>query len=398
MTNGALARKRNFLIAMFLLGMTGCNLVLVSRVLTPLRNGLQDFTIYYMAAGLVREGRAAALYDTDVQYKSQLAFARVDRPEAIEPFNHPAFEAILFIPLTFLSYWPAYLVWTLLSLIMLTICALLLQHLPEIRDLPLLLLALGSLAFFPVVMGILMGQDTVLFLLMFVLALTCLYRGADVASGAWLAAALFRPHLVLPLVLLIAARRWRVLLGFVPVALVLVGISVAILGWGGPRAYIQFVLQAERPHNGIGPHDLSTLWGLSSVLLGVKHSLLAGMLTAVSSFAVFGLALRRIRNGCDSIGYSFCLASVASLLVSFHAFSYDSTLLLPLVLFMLASAANAGSPQCDAEGLLALFVLFLTPMYVYLVMKIRLFSLFSLVLLWLYSRLLRTPAPAAEPV
>ena len=42
---------------MFLLGMTCCNLALVFRLAPSLRDGYQDFTIYYSAARLLREGR-----------------------------------------------------------------------------------------------------------------------------------------------------------------------------------------------------------------------------------------------------------------------------------------------------------------------------------------------------
>lgn len=399
MTPAAFARKRNFMIAAFLLGMTCCNLTLVSRVVTPLRQGLQDFPIYYMAGRLVREGRGAVLYDGNVQYKSQLEFALIPQPEDLKPFNHPAFEALLFVPFTFLPFWQAYLAWTALSLTMLLAAVLLLKRLPRIRELPPALLGLASVAFFPVFMGLLMGQDTVLLLLLFTLALTCLYRGSDVAAGVCLAGGLFRPHMVLPMLLLLAARRWRILFGFLPTAMVLAGISVAILGWGGPAAYVRFVLQGEHPHTGFLPRHLPTLRGLISVLPGIKDShWLAGILILVSSLVVLAVAMFRIHKGQDSVGHSFCLAGVTTLLVSFHAFSYDLTMLLPLVLFMLSAAIGREEVQHGSVvRLLPLFVLFLTPLYIYLVMVLKVFVVFSLVLLWLYFRLLRMSSPAAEP-
>ncbi|MGA9527742.1 MAG: glycosyltransferase family 87 protein [Terriglobales bacterium] len=398
MTFAAFARKPNFIIVAFLLGMMCCNLTLAFRVVTPLREGLQDFTIYYMAGRLVREGRAAEIYDTAVQYHSQLEFALIPKPEDLKPFNHPAFEALLFVPFTFLPFWPAYLVWTLLSLTLLAIATLFLKRLPKIRELPALLLGLASLTFFPVVMGLLMGQDSVLLLLLFVMALISLYRGSDAAAGAWLAGGLFRPHMILPMVLLLAARRWRLLLGFAPIALLAAGISVALVGWKGSLAYVQFVLQGEHPHGGFLPRHLPTLRGLISVLPGVRDSPhLTAILILASSLAVFGLALHRIRQGQDSVGYAFCLASVTTLLVSFHAFSYDLTLLLPLVLFMLSAAIGAEGKERQAQRMVLLFLLFLTPLYIYLVMVVRVFLLFSMVLLWLDFRLLAMRAPAGEP-
>jgi len=392
----AFAGKRNVLITVFLAGMTCCNLLLASRVIAPLREGLQDFTIYYMAGRLVREGRAAALYDMGVQYRTQVRFALVPSPEETKPFNHPAFEALLFVPFTLLPYWPAYLGWTFLSLVLLGIALILLRRFPGIRELPPMLLALGGLAFFPVAMDLLQGQDAILLLLLAVLAWTCLERGADASAGAWLAGGLFRPHIVLPLLVLLAARRRRMLAGFAPVALILAGISVAIPGSGGPLAYIQFVLRGERPHEGFLPRHLPTLRGLISVLPGIHNSphLTAGLILAVS-LAMFGMALHRIRTGPDSLAHSFCLASVTAILVSFHAFSYDLTLLLPLALFMLREATGAEG-TLNGTGCFLLFLLFLTPAYIFLVMKIKFFALFGLVLLALYVRLVSMPAPA-EP-
>ncbi len=123
----------------------------------------------------------------------------------------------------------------------------------------------------------------------------------------------------------------------------------------------------------------------------------AGLLIAASSLAVFVLAARRIRRGHDSPLLSFCLASVTGILLSFHALSYDLTLLLPLVLYVLAAAVTGESREKDKERLLLVFVLFLAPVYVFLVWDVKLFFIFSLVILWLFFWLLRMRVPAAEP-
>ena len=94
------------------------------------------------------------------------------------PYNHPPFEALLFVPFTLLEYWPAYLVWTALNLIMLAISVLILRRqFPQLGAVPPLVLGLGATAFFPVVSGIFQGQDVILLLFLFVLAVVCLDRG-----------------------------------------------------------------------------------------------------------------------------------------------------------------------------------------------------------------------------
>src|ERR1700690_760355 len=100
MTFEAFARRRKFLVSIFLFGMFCCNLTLFIRCIPGLRKGYQDFTIYYTSALLLGQGKAAALYDSAVQYQTQLAFATVPDPKDSLPYNHPPFEALLFVPFT----------------------------------------------------------------------------------------------------------------------------------------------------------------------------------------------------------------------------------------------------------------------------------------------------------
>ncbi|HYW40796.1 MAG TPA: glycosyltransferase family 87 protein [Terriglobales bacterium] len=395
----AFTPKRMFLVAAFLLAMTFCNLTLPFQVMSSLRNGYQDFTIYYMGASLLRNGQASALYDLPTQYRTQSTFTRVPIRLGPLPYNHPPFEALLFVPFTLLGYWPAYLLWTALNLIMLAVSVIVLRrHFPELAAIPPLVLGLGATAFFPVAIGIMQGQDVILLLLLFVLAVVCLDRGNDAAAGALLAAGLFRPHLVVAVVVLLAIRRWRVLLGFAPVAIVLAGISVAIMGWRGPLDYVRFVLRVEGTGaRGFGPQAVPNFRGLFTDLPGLSASgPWVAMLILASSVLVFFVALYRIRNGQDSISFSFSLATITAILVSFHVLTYDLCLLLPLVLFLLSRTVGVEGKKIDARTILVI-LLFLTPLYVFLLFVIDSFFWFSLILLWLYLRLVLTPAPAEVP-
>ena len=308
----AFVQSRKFLAAVFLLAMTVCNLALLFRVMPSLRNGYQDFTIFYAAARMVRSGQSHALYDLSAQYRTQLTFAHVAIRQGPLPYNHPPFEALLFVPFTLLEYWPAYLLWTALNLIMLAVSVTLLRRcLPQFAAIPPLVLGLGATAFFPVAIGIIQGQDVILLLLLFVLAVICLDRGNDAAAGTLLAAGLFRPHLVVPLVVLLAIRRWRMLVGFAPVALLLAGISVAIMGWRGPLDYARFVLRLEGTGaRAFGPEVVPNLRGLIANLPGLGASRpWSALLIFAASMVVFFVALRRIRNGRDSLLFASGLAA-----------------------------------------------------------------------------------------
>jgi hypothetical protein len=403
-------KRRKLFITVFLLAMAFCNVVLLLREVSSLRNGYQDFTIYYMSALLLRSGQGADLYNSDTQYRAQLTFAHVPIRQGPLPFNHPPFEAIVFLPFTLLSYWPAYLLWTAINVIMLALSVVLLRRrFPRILTSSPLVLGLGAAAFFPVAIAIVQGQDVVLLLLLFVLAVICLDRGQDATAGALLAGGLFRPHLIVPILVLLAVRRWRLLRGFVPAALVLVAMSVAITGWNGPHDYIQFVLHVEKTvcHGCFGPQTVPNLRGLFQDLPGLgASSRAATALVLVSSLVIFFVALRRIWNGRDSIGFSSNLAVVTTLLVSFHLLTHDLILLLPLALILLTQSLDrqtvdrqSGDSQTKLfNGKLVLVsLLFLTPLYVFLLWQVDQFFWFSLVLIWLYMILVLTPAPAEVP-
>jgi hypothetical protein len=397
----ALVSNRRFLVAAYLLAMTFCNFVLFFQEIPKLRNGYQDFTIYYSGALLVRNSQSPVLYNLATQYRTQLTFAHVPVRQAALPYNHPPFEAILFIPFTLLSYWPAYLLWTALNLIMLgASVALLRRQFPQLAAVPAYILGLGATAFFPVAISVIEGQDMILLLLLLVLALISLARGNDAVAGAFLGGCLFRPQLAVPLVLLLAVRRWRVLVGFAPVALVLGGISAAIMGWHGPIDYVRFVVHLEGTSGAraFGPEAVPNLRGLIADLPGISASgPWTALLILTSSLIVFFVAARRIHNGRDSILFSYSVAAVTTILVSFHAFSHDLTLLFPMMLFLLSRTANIEGKKLDPGNVLLTALFFLTPLYVFLWLAVDRLFWFSLVLLWLYTRLLLTPAPAEVP-
>jgi hypothetical protein len=387
-------KNRRAVVVFFLLAMTFCNVSLPIRILPELRNGYQDFTIFYTGARLLRSGQASHLYDLGTQYRLQQTFTNVPIRSGPLPFNHPPFEALLFIPFTFLAYWPAYLLWTALNLVMLAAIVILLRmNFPEFAAMSPVALGLGATAFFPVAIGVIQGQDIIFMLLLVVLAVICLDQGKDAAAGALLGAGLFRPQLAVPLVLLFAVRRWRVLVGFVPVALALGGLTVALMGWRGPFDYVQFVLHLEGTDSrAFRPGSVPNLRGLVSQVPGVNASgMAAHILIFLSSTGVLFLALRRLRKGEDSIFFASSLAIVTTLLISFHSLVYDLSLLLPLVLCLISRSTGSDPHKVETPAILLAFFLLLTPVYVLLLMVTDSFFWFSLVLLGIYSWLLLSP-------
>src|ERR1700693_1328941 len=177
-------------------------------VLWPARQcipeGLTDFTIFYTAGHMLRDGHGARLYDDALQESLQRSFS----PRAFEnrgtilPYNHPPFEAVLFVPLAGFSYLTAYVIWLAVNLALLFSALLLLRkRLTALGKTPLHLWILGGLAFFPIFMALIQGQDSILLLFLYCVAFVGLCRGAELSSGSALGLGLYKFHLVLPFIL-----------------------------------------------------------------------------------------------------------------------------------------------------------------------------------------------------
>jgi alpha-1,2-mannosyltransferase len=357
-------RRKELLAGVFLVAMTISHVVMMPGLVPLLRSGYQNFTIFYTAGKMVREGRSAALYDLSAQYEVQKQFApNVAIRQAALPFNHPPFEALLFVPLAGLPFWPAYLCWTALNVVMAVAGLLVLRRqYAELRPVSAAFLCLAAAGFYPLVSALVQGQDCVLLLLVYVLALSAFQKNHDVTAGALLAAGLFRFQLALPLVVLLSIQRKRLLLGFTPTAALLAVLSLLMMGWGGVEAYVRLLLNLEQSGGGgsIVAASMPNVRGIVAGLPGLgAGSALTAIVTIALSIAVLAIASWRIHIGRQLTLLPFALATVAAILVSYHALTYDLSLLLPVILLVFFTARKDASQevQVDLIVLILLFVI-----------------------------------------
>jgi hypothetical protein len=361
-----MGRRMQLAAGAFLLAMTLSNLVTAFQLAPHLRNGYQNFTMFYAAARMVRSGQSGALYDLSATSRAQREFApNVPIRQAALPYMHPPFEALLFVPFTFLPYVPAYLLWSFLNgMLVFAGLVLLRRQFVEIGSLPLAFLVLAAIGFLPVSSGIIQGQDSNLLLFLFVVALTAADRGNDAAAGAALAAGLFKFNLVLPFVFLLATKRPRLLLGFAPVAALLGGISLAMVGWQGAVGYVQYLFRLENTGAGgaIVGAAMPNLRGILATLAGAHSGVPPMPLTIACSAVVVAVALWRILRIRDSVRRVFVLTTAIAILVSYHTFSYDLSLLLPAALLLFAAPGRESSRPSPADVVL-LVLLYVAPLF-----------------------------------
>src|SRR5262249_17735423 len=127
------------------------------------------------------------------------------------PYVHPAYEALFFAPLSFLSYRNAFLVWMGFSLLLLLLSYWILRkRLWRLRELWRWLPILFFVGFAPVSGALLQGQDSLVTLFLLCLSLLALEARKERLAGFLVGLAFYKFPLVLPIVcLFLLWRRWQ---------------------------------------------------------------------------------------------------------------------------------------------------------------------------------------------
>jgi len=367
---------RPFLV-IFLAAMIVLHAWMFFRLRREIATGYPDFTIFYTAGKCIIQGHGRQLYDLETQSAIQREFApEVKHRENPLPFNHPPFEALLFAPLAGLPYVAAYLVWAMFNLaLILGFWILLRPRLPALHRLLPGLPLLAMFAFFPLIIALLQGQDSILVLFLYGLAFSALATGRAFVAGICLGLALFKFQLVLPFVLVLLLRsQWRAVAGFVMTAFGLLLISAGVVGWSGVMAYPGFVLGLSRSgaRAGIYPQDMPTLRGLFAGSLHLAGRP-AGLAIIALSIALVALAAHwwRVQSGRRFVlGFSLCVTITT--MVGYHLLVHDLSVLM-LAVLLVAEPIVAGEIVGPARRILAasLVALFSTPLYAVLQFWLR---------------------------
>lgn len=353
-------------------------------------DGLPDFRIFYTAGLILRRGQGHDLYNDDLQLKTQREFVKLPASETSPlPYNHPPFEAVLYVPFTYLPYLAAYSLWILLNLFVVEMSIYLIRPwLPALASEFPRLLFLAPLAFFPIAYALMQAQDSILELALYCLAYIAFRRRRDVRAGVFLGLGLFKFHLVLPFAfVLLLHRRWRVIGGMAISGACELAISWALVGWKGVLYYPRYAWQVNRTSSwSIIPRNMPNLRGLftgwtESV---AQRSELEVLLLGVSLCVLFWTSRHwRPEDLRDPDGWNagFSIAMIASFLVGYHGYNQDMSMVLLPTLLTLNRLAAVPMGRGNIGLKTVTGTLFVTPIYMVLTFHFEHQNLFSLVLL-----------------
>jgi hypothetical protein len=340
LATGSGRRSWRQFVRLFVAGTLCLHAILFFNLRERVARGYPDFTVFYTAAMVLRNGLGHQLYVGHIQNEVQKAITG-QLPSRVGPlpYIHPPFEALIFVPLTLLPYRYALLLWDLLNVAILFGVALLLRSgVPILRLIPPWEFVVCSLAFFPVFECLLQGQDSILQLLFCVLAWHALKKDADVLAGCWFALGAFKFQFMLPVVLLLVVwKRRRVLIGFAAVSSVLVLISIGLVGWEGLLRYPIYVFQiADTPSvGGVPPDFLPNLHGLAMGWPFRFSGVVGAAAIGLSSVGVFLFAALKggLAADAEKRDLQLSMAIAVSVLIGWQTNVHDFTLLaLPMIL------------------------------------------------------------------
>jgi hypothetical protein len=319
-------------------------LVSVSEVL----RGHVDFRQLYTAGYMVRTGHGSQLHDYDAAEKFQNAV--VGPAEGALPFNHLAYESLLYAPFSLLTYPAAYLAFFVVNLAILAAAFLGLKpYLAPLSEVWRFLPAAIFLCFLPVTLALTEGQDSILLLALMISATRAVDRGDDLEAGAFVGLTLFKFQYGLPIALLFLVwRRWRFLAGFALTAAAVTAISLCLTGGHGFITYLRSLTEMSSRFSpalgaryGIHPNLMPNLRGFAHAV-GQGSALTTMLVTAFLSVLVLICATTRRA--------SLPLALLAAILVSYHHLITDTTMMILPAGLALAAAM---SPQTARPKLLA---------------------------------------------
>ena len=188
-----------------------------------------DFKMFYAAAVGLRSGHAGEIYDPDFHVQLQRQLVPSLPPKDVKVYTHPPYELLVYLPLSYLPYKAACYCWIAITLILAVLCGRMLRGYTAV------------LGLFPLLVAVLEQQDSVLTLLIVISCWLALRDGRDGWAGFLLGLALFRFQFILPLALILMFWKPKLVKGFVLSGVLVVAVSLAMVGPGGLRSYVNYM-------------------------------------------------------------------------------------------------------------------------------------------------------------
>ncbi len=296
-----------------------------------------DFAMFYSAGYSLSEGMQDRLYDFSFQHELQQNLVGAKFGGTYNFYTTPL-AAVIFAPFAGFSYLTAFVLWSLLGLVLLWNGMRFLGYpLPFAQT-------LISLTFYPVFAAVSFGQNSLLSFFVLCGVYLLWKRGRSLEAGLTAGLLAYKPQLLLGLLVVwLVDRAWRELLGL-SCALTLAVAMCAILMPDASAAYIKLAQARFGELTTESSFPISkqvSLYGFF-YLLAAKNVAIAKILSAAASVVGLLLCVRSMIREDVSRAAKFSSAVLLTFLLSPHMMIYEMTLLLiPAVLLWREAVCSA---------------------------------------------------------
>jgi len=307
-----------------------------------LQQGRTDFRTQYTAGYMMRSGNAHRVYDYGAQlfFQNRLVGAR----DVALPFDHLPYEALFFVPFSYLSFKVAYFAMLAFNLVVLALFVWLIRRWTSTLDgIYPWLSSVMVMVFLPTAVALMQGQDSILLLLYLTAAFVALEGGREFLAGVLLSLGLFKFQIVLPIAFLFFLwKRWRFSAGFALTAVGLVASSFALIGREAATSYFRLLLSmsmglssaADQSRLGTPPAIMPNLRGLVFGLLNNRLPM-TWIQIVILTLSAICIVTAYLGGSKARRGNSLLIAILAGAAVSYHFHLHDmAILLLPILVWL----------------------------------------------------------------
>jgi hypothetical protein len=285
-----------------------------------------DFVNFYGAATIIHAGNAATLYSRTTQDN---ALRTIQQGNNWQYFLHPPFEAYALTPLARMHFENAYRLWLLFNVGLLAVYPVIVIGSIKIVSSKPYLGWLGFL-FLPVLTALVLGQDSILLLLVLTFSYSKFLRNKNFSAGLILSLAAIKfQYLALLSALVISSRRFRLFSGILAGSILLIIISALVVGPRGLVHYAQFVHDFDI-HSGYGTLNPKVMVNLRGFLAGIAGNvdLRTGYLAGDITLIILGMVFLRSVQQPEDTRLIFAFYIALSVVASPYANFPDMTILI----------------------------------------------------------------------
>jgi Glycosyltransferase family 87 len=323
----------------------------------------QDFLPFYVSARIIAEGRAPELYDEQTIASEELKI--IGQQSAVRlPNLYGPQVALLFVPLTRLSFPVAARIWVTLSLLIYCGCVYAVVKTCSSLAPYSVIVAIAALAYPPLFHFVVRGQVSAVVLACFTVAWLAFRSDRHWLAGIALGLLIFKPQFLVavPLVLLLA-RSWITFATLAGSASAQLALTWACFGSAVMRSYFDALLHIPRwigtVELNLAPvqmHSLRSFW-----LLLIPWPNVAFPLYVVSSIAFVSIAAATWRSS-SPLALRFAALTLAAVLVNPHLFVYDLLVLAPVLPLLVDCTLSNLRRPLSAPLFLLVYLAYILPL------------------------------------